>query len=501
MDVYQRIYEYETTEGQPPTGEEVPHKDKRISAIMKYVEADGHYHWHLQHVAYYSLWDSSRTAEVAPAQKVGFCLDDSEHVEENVGPPSKVYADNVPPFRHFCEQFKPEATSVFEGISAGWRDLYSSNLAYQWVDASDVLPGEYWLRVEVNPEHTIEERGVGSKIQFATSPSVIPGFDARAQSQSAEYQQSLDLTLSSTRWGTPEAAPEYTIVAEPKHGQLAQVKANQTVYTPETGYSGADSFTFSARDPGSQFPSHPEIATVAITVGKAPSVAIEGAPSSMIAGTSVQLSALVSNDSPAVKWSASAGSIAPTGSTAAIYTAPSAPPTGNLVTVVSESPKGARDLRTIEIVPVPTAQPRPEVPSQPTPPTESLAPTPHVLASVPPPGLRPLTDPTAMLIGRKLYMTVTPQRAGRLRLTALLRSHRIGSCVAQVKRRQSFTCATTLPPGISSSAPISVWATLRISNRTVQTVRPAAKVGSAAKAMAAASWLGVKQAWRYLCGM
>src|SRR5262249_45115216 len=50
-----------------------------------------------------------------------------------------------------------------------------------------------------------------------------------------------------------------------------------------------------------------------------PSVTIEGAPASMTAGTSVQLSARVTNDEPAVTWKASAGSI----TTAGLYTAPS----------------------------------------------------------------------------------------------------------------------------------------------------------------------------------
>ena len=38
---------------------------------------DGHNHWHLKNAARYSLWNSDKTAEVAPALKVGFCLIDS----------------------------------------------------------------------------------------------------------------------------------------------------------------------------------------------------------------------------------------------------------------------------------------------------------------------------------------------------------------------------------------------------------------------------------------
>ena len=42
---------------------------------------DGHDHWHLKNAARYSLWNSDKTAEVAPALKVGFCLIDSERIE------------------------------------------------------------------------------------------------------------------------------------------------------------------------------------------------------------------------------------------------------------------------------------------------------------------------------------------------------------------------------------------------------------------------------------
>ena len=88
-----------------------------------------------------------------------------------------------------------------------------------------------------------------------------------------------------------ESAPEYAIVTPPAHGNLGSISANHIEYTPVSGYSGTDSFTFSARDPYSPFPKSPAIATVSIDVSNnpaAPSVAIEGAPASIIAGTSVQ---------------------------------------------------------------------------------------------------------------------------------------------------------------------------------------------------------------------
>jgi hypothetical protein len=505
MKVFQRVYNSDGSYDEDPS-----------KAQMVYVNADGHHHWHLQHVAYYSLWNAQKSAEVAPAQKVGFCLEDSERIEAT-GPPEPVYTDSEDsPFgsREFCRQYQPEATSVFEGISEGWRDLYRSNLAFQWVDVSDVLPGEYWLRAEADPEHLIQQTGGEKPPAYAEHSTIVPGFDAQAQSRSVEIEHSLTITLSSQKWEGAEAdekpspTPSYAIVNPPTHGTLGAIAFNRVIYTPAKGYGGPDSFTFAARDPNSSFPENPATATVSIDTSNTPalpSVAIEGAPSRMIAGTSVQLSALVSNDTPEVTWSASVPSISATGPETADYTAPSTPPPGGLVTVTAESPDGGRDQRTIEILPIPTPQPKPEVPAQAalstTVPSTSLPQTPTPESSHRAGFLGPLSTPTAMLIGRKLYMTATAQQAGRLRLTAVLRGRRIGSCVARVRSHQSFTCTTTLSKGVSTRAPIGVWATLRVGSHLHQTVRRAARVPTAMSAMDASAWLDVKQAWRYLCGV
>ena len=524
MGVFQRIYEYPTTEGPPPTEENTAHKDEPSRGVMEYVTADGHEHWHLQHVAYYSLWNADKTAEVAPSQKVGFCLEDSEHVEPEKGPSEPVYKDGGDHPREFCRYRQPATTEVFEGISEGWRDLYTSDLAFQWVNVSNVLPGEYWLRAEVDPEHFIQEAPGPKPPAYAEHPTIVAGFDAQAQSRSVEVERPLTITLTSRKWEgkepdeQPSTNPEYAIVTAPAHGTLGPIGANRVEYTPASGYSGTDSFTFSARDPYSPFPISPAIATVSIDVSNdpaAPSVAIEGAPASIIAGTSVQLSALVSDDTPEVTWSASEGSISSTGPSTSLYTAPPVPPTGKLVTVAAESPDGGRDQRTIEILPSTPPQPKPEVPVQPPSGISTIAPpTSLPLPSTPGtqetpgtgkshvstvPGV--LSGPGVMLIGRKLYMTATVREAGRLRLTARLHGRRIGSCTARVKGHQSFTCATTLPKGVSVHASIGVWATLRIGGHLYQTVRHAAKLPTAMKAMGAAAWLDIKQAWRYICGM
>jgi hypothetical protein len=262
MQVFQRLF----TASSEETNIERAHVDEPSPGELIYVSADGHHHWHLQRVAKYSLWNAAKTAEVTPAQKVGFCLEDSEHVESAIGPSSAVYADNVAPFRDFCQRYRPNATSLFEGISPGWRDVYERELAFQWVDASDVLPGEYWLREDVNPLGFIKETGGANAPAYATQPTIVPGFDALAQATSTQAGEPTTVTLTSRAWHD-SATTKYTVVSEPTHGTLeATSTSSQVIYRPAAGYTGQDSFTFEASDPHSPFPHHPAIATVSIEI-------------------------------------------------------------------------------------------------------------------------------------------------------------------------------------------------------------------------------------------
>jgi len=260
MHAFQRVYNSDGT-----------FKEEPSSAELIYVSADGHEHFHLQRAARYSLWNAAKTAEAAPALKVGFCLDDSEHVEPTIGPKEAVYSDATG--RKFCRQHEPEALSLFEGVSIGWRDRYDASLAFQWVDASSVLPGEYWLREDVNTTGVIKETGGPKKPGYSTNATIIPGFDALAQAASTQPGEPRAITLTSKAW-SDTATPKYKIVSAPSHGTLSAVSGNQVTYTPSAGYSGPDSFTFSASDPNSPFPKSPAVATVSIEVAAGSSKAL-----------------------------------------------------------------------------------------------------------------------------------------------------------------------------------------------------------------------------------
>jgi len=139
-----------------------------------YETNDDHEHWHLLHAMRYSLWSDDRSVEVAPVQKVGFCLLDSERIEAPASS-RQVYSEASD---NFCRWQQPDAPSVFMGVSAGWRDIYSSDLAFQWVDISDVAPGRYWLRADADPDGVIAETDEVNPGAYAAQASIVNGYRA-----------------------------------------------------------------------------------------------------------------------------------------------------------------------------------------------------------------------------------------------------------------------------------------------------------------------------------
>jgi hypothetical protein len=86
---------------------------------------------------------------------------------------------------------------------------------------------------------------------------------AQSASVTAQENGSVSVTLAAT---DPDGdALTYTIVSAPAHGTLSGTAASRT-YTPASGYSGADSFTFKASDGALES----NVATVSITVTASP---------------------------------------------------------------------------------------------------------------------------------------------------------------------------------------------------------------------------------------
>jgi hypothetical protein len=94
-----------------------------------------HGHYHFGGYADYELVNAGGV--VIAGHKQAFCLLDT--IQVTSGAPGPYYT---------CEN---------QGISAGWADQYLRSLPCQWIDITDVPPGQYTLRVRVNPTMRFEE--------------------------------------------------------------------------------------------------------------------------------------------------------------------------------------------------------------------------------------------------------------------------------------------------------------------------------------------------------
>jgi hypothetical protein len=393
---------------------------------------DSHDHWHLKHIARYSLWSADGMAEVAPAQKVGFCLVDSQRIEA----PASSRPEYTVSGSDFCERGNPTASGLTMGVSAGWRDIYNRNLAFQWVDVSDVAPGSYRLRAEIDPAGTIAETVEANPPAFAAGQAVVPGYRATNVSQPGQGARAVQ--LQAVNVGGVARAPQFKIVTPPQHGSLdkpvGQWFAGSSVgYTSAAGYSGPDAFTFTARDPGSSFPRNPPAAVASLQGAGRTIVTIAGAPRRLRTGASRQLRAVVQNGPSEVTWSVNgrvggsraAGRISPSGR----YRAPFKVPRGRRVRVSARNASGASGQAVIRIVKAPARRAAPDVPG-------------GVL------GKRERSNPLSRLRfarhGKRLLVTLRSARAGLVVVRAQRDERRIGQCQARVAAKQRMTCALSL---------------------------------------------------------
>lgn len=136
MQAFQVIY---TADGGP----------KQLQPIGEFMYHPQHHHWHLVQVAEYRLRDSTGNV-IATSDKISFCLADTKKAPgRHPGTPrKKKYVRCVT---------NPNAQELRAGISVGWADMYSAARYGQWIDVTDVPPGNYLLESEVNPDGIMQE--------------------------------------------------------------------------------------------------------------------------------------------------------------------------------------------------------------------------------------------------------------------------------------------------------------------------------------------------------
>ncbi len=143
----------------------------RLLEAGQFVFHGTHNHFHVDD------WAQYRIREVLPGDGVGailfegvktsFCLLDSTSY---LGPEPVV---GTPPGRR---QFV-SCNDDEQGISVGWEDIYDKGLPDQWIDITGLMPGEYWLESEVDPEdHFLEtdETNNAARIKLMISGGTLP---------------------------------------------------------------------------------------------------------------------------------------------------------------------------------------------------------------------------------------------------------------------------------------------------------------------------------------
>jgi hypothetical protein len=460
-------------------------EDRPSDARMRFENTDFHDHWHLMDAMLYSLWSSDRSVEVAPAQKVGFCLVDSQHVNTN-GPAQAVYP---PPNTNFCGQGQPQRPELVEGVSAGWRDIYNAALPFQWVDISDTAPGTYWLRADADPDGVIQESDETNVGTYAASPSVVNGYLAQpvdAGTVAADRPAAIDLpaTRFDDTFAVSPGPVEFEIITPPASGSLDRptgqwFSGSRVNYTPSAGQSGPVTFTFAARDSTSSFPLHPRAAGVTLAVaglaterlGPAPApFVISGAPAVVQTGSATQLTATGPEAAKGVSWNVDGivggntklGGLSLNG----VYKAPAKVPPGGSVTIGAKSVSGATATAALRIIqaPVPKAAPSSAVPA----------------------GGGRLSRLVLSRQRRTLIAKVVPGRRGRLsfvarhgkkrviaRCSMMGQAHTPATCSMRLSRRvapDAFICKVPKTrnmklPGVNVTVTLSYGAKHRVSRR------------------------------------
>lgn len=232
---------------------------------VRYETDDGHNHFHLIEAVDYLLWNGRTGEQTEFGSKIGFCLVDSERVESSAEPAYSEELDN------FCQEDNPDATELRMGISTGWRDVYDSTTTLQWVDISEVPPGQYWLGAITDANDEIRESNeTNNDLVFSEQPIIVSGYEAIASSITADGSEPITIDLAAQAWGTV-GMPVFTVLDAPANGWLSTetdmaTTASTLTWRPDAGFTGTETLRYSVRDLSSAFPIEASEATIEITV-------------------------------------------------------------------------------------------------------------------------------------------------------------------------------------------------------------------------------------------
>ena len=151
---------------------------------LRYVVSETHQHWHLLPFDDYELRRADGGGQVVRAFKSGFCLGDRFRDRE-VAP---LEASTTPYYTGDCGRGDRTLTTLRQGISTGYGDVYLPNLEGQSLDVTGLPAGEYVLTHVVNAARRLRESDYGNnaaslriRLSWPAGTAQPPAVEALAQ--------------------------------------------------------------------------------------------------------------------------------------------------------------------------------------------------------------------------------------------------------------------------------------------------------------------------------